>query len=221
MEGTKAVFLESLCKEAGRQFTRFDYFGHGKSSGDILQGSIGRWREDALVIFDDVTSGPQILVGSSMGGWIMLLVASQRPQRIAALVGIASAPDFTQKLLTDRLDSNQKKELSEIGYVDLTNEYDDREPYRITRSFLKESEQHWVLNGDIEVHQPVRLLHGLKDQDVPWQSSIAIIDRLQSSDVELQLVEMGDHRLSTQPDLDRLATVVRQLAAQCGEAISE
>ena len=210
MQGNKAVALDAWCRQQGRQFTRFDYFGHGLSSGAVEDGCIGRWRDDALAVLDAVTSGPQLLVGSSMGGWIMLLVALQRPRRLCGLLGLAAAPDFTARL-GDSLSAQQRQQLDASGYADLPNCYDDGQPYRIGRHMLEEGAAHLLLAREIPLQLPVRLIHGQRDEDVPWQVSLTLAERLRSDDVEVQLVKNGDHRLSEPADLKRLVHTVQQL----------
>jgi pimeloyl-ACP methyl ester carboxylesterase len=210
MQGTKAVALDAWCREQGRQFTRFDYFGHGRSSGAVEEGCIGRWRDDTLAVLDAVTSGPQLLVGSSMGGWIMLLVALQRPQRLCGLLGLAAAPDFTARLEAS-LSAQQRQQLAASGYADLPNCYDDGQPYRIGRHMLEEGAAHLVLEREIPLQLPVRLIHGQRDEDVPWALSLTLAQRLRSDDVEVQLVKNGDHRLSEPVDLQRLVRTLQQL----------
>lgn len=210
MQGNKAVALDAWCREQGRQFTRFDYFGHGLSSGAVEDGCIGRWRDDTLAVLDEITSGPQLLVGSSMGGWIMLLVALLRPQRLCGLLGLAAAPDFTARL-AQSLGDEQRRQLAASGYADLPNCYDDGQPYRIGRYMLEEGASHLLLEGQIPLDLPVRLIHGQRDEDVPWQLSLQLAECLQSEDVEVQLVKNGDHRLSEAADLQRLRNTVQQL----------
>ena len=212
MQGNKALALDAWCREQGRQFTRFDYYGHGSSSGRVEDGCIGRWRDDTLAVLDRVTSGTQLLVGSSMGGWLMLLVALARPERLCGLVGLAAAPDFTERLAAD-LTARQRQQLAATGYADLPNCYDDGQPYRIGRHMLEEGAVHLLLEDRIPVHLPVRLIHGQRDEDVPWQLSLALAERLGSDDVELQLVKNGDHRLSEPADLQRLRDTVQRLLA--------
>src|SRR5205085_10939514 len=160
MTGTKALFLEDYCSQRGRAYLRFDYFGHGASSGDFAQGTIGRWREDAIAVIDSLTEGPQILVGSSMGGWIMLLAALARPERIAALIGIAAAPDFTAELLPNRLTPEQRRELDEKGAVTVPSDY-DAAGYLYTSALIEDGAKHLLLGAPIPIDMPVRLLHGL------------------------------------------------------------
>ena len=212
MQGGKALALESWCREQGVQFTRFDYFGHGESDGVFEQGTIGRWRDDTLAILDEICSGPQLIVGSSMGGWIMLLAALARPGRVAGLVGIAAAPDFTRRLREQRLDDGQRRQLQDSGYCDMPNDYD--QPYRINRQLLQEGDEHLLLNSGIDIDVPVRLIHGQNDEDVPWEISLTIARQLRDSDVEVQLVKNGDHRLSGDSDLQRLVATVSRLRDQ-------
>ena len=213
MNGTKAIALADWCRERERQFTRFDYSGHGLSSGEFSEGSIGQWCNDALTVLDGVTAGPQVLVGSSMGGWLMLLLALARPGRIAGLLGIASAPDFTERLFSQRLGDKQRTALAETGYCELPNHYGDGKPHVIGRQLIEDGRNHFVLGGDIDIPVPVRLVHGQADADVPWQLSMDIAERLTSTDVEVQLVKNGDHRLSTTADLRRLERCLQDLLA--------
>jgi pimeloyl-ACP methyl ester carboxylesterase len=210
MQGNKAAALAEWCRQQGRQFTRFDYYGHGQSDGKVEEGSIGRWRDDALAILDDVTRGPQLVVGSSMGGWIMLLLALVRPQRLSGLLGLAAAPDFTARL-GQGLSVAQQQQLAATGYADLPNCYDDGQPYRVGRHMLEEGENHLLLEAGIPLDLPVRLIHGQQDEDVPWQLSLTLAERLRSADVEVQLVKSGDHRLSETADLQRLRVTVEQM----------
>jgi pimeloyl-ACP methyl ester carboxylesterase len=210
MQGIKAQALEQWCRDRGRQFTRFDYSGHGESSGSVEEGCIGRWRDDTLAVLDRVTSGPQVIVGSSMGGWIMLLVALQRARRVQALLGLAAAPDFTDRLRA-RLTDAQRQQLDRSGYVDLPNCYDDGEPYRIGAQLLEEGDTHLLLGDEIGVDVPVRLIQGQRDDDVPWQLALNLAQRIRGADVEVQLVKNGDHRLSEPSDLRRLELTLEQL----------
>ena len=212
MTGTKALFLEDYCRRHGREYVRFDYFGHGASSGDFARGTIGRWREDAIAVIDSLTEGPQILVGSSMGGWIMLLAALARPRRVAALVGIAPAPDFTEGLLPKRLTPEQRQEIEDTGVVVLSSDYDPA-GYLYTRALIEDGRQHLLLGGPIPLDVPVRLLHGFDDASVPWQLSLRLAEHLRSRDVVVTLVKGGDHRLSSDADLARLAQTLDALLA--------
>ena len=186
--------------------------GHGASSGDIAQGTIGRWREDAIAIIDSLTAGPQILVGSSMSGWVMLLAALARPERIVGLIGIAGAPDFTEELLWPRLTPAQRAEIGERGAVVLPSDFDPA-GYLYTRALIEDGRRHLLLRGPIPLAMPVRLLHGLRDESVPWQLSLRLAERLNSRDVVVTLIKDGDHRLSSHSDLARLAQTLDALLA--------
>jgi pimeloyl-ACP methyl ester carboxylesterase len=212
MTGTKALFLEEYCRKRGCAFIRFDYFAHGASSGDILHGTIGRWRDDAIAVIDSLTAGPQILVGSSMGGWVMLLAAMARPERVAALVGIAGAPDFTEELLWPRLSPAQREEIAEQGAVVVASDYDPA-GYIYSRALIEDGKRHLLLGGPIPLDKPVRLLHGLADASVPWRLSLRLAERLTGRDVAVTLVKDGDHRLSRGADLARLAQTLDALIA--------
>ena len=210
MTGEKALYLENYCRRRGQAFVRFDHFGHGASSGDASMGTIGRWTEDAIAVLDSLTQGRQILVGSSMGGWIMLLAALAEPSRIHALIGIAAAADFTEDLLWPRLDAAQRRALQESGAVTLPSEYDPA-GYTYRLSLFEDGKRHFVMRGAIALECPVRLLHGLKDKSVPWRTSLSLAERLDSRDVIVTLVKDGDHRLSRGPDLARLGQMLDEL----------
>ncbi|MCH8181838.1 MAG: alpha/beta hydrolase [Proteobacteria bacterium] len=212
MTGTKAMALEAACKDAGRAFTRFDYFGHGASSGDFTDGTIGRWREDAIAVLDELTEGPQVLVGSSMGGWIMLLAALARPGRVHALVGIAAAPDFTEDLMWDGLDERMKAALQEDGIYHVPSEYGE-EAYPITWRLIEEGRDHLLLRAPIALRCPVRLIHGLEDPDVPWDQSLRLARALEGPDVTVTLVKDAVHRLAEPRDIARLIATVEEV---CG-----
>ncbi len=211
MQGDKALFLEQWCLAQGRQFTRFDYFGHGESSGDFSEGTIGRWLDDALRVLDEVTEGKQIVVGSSMGGWIALLLSRQRPDRIAALVGLAAAPDFTRRLATQGLSPAQQAAVRDQGYCEIDNCYDDGEPYRITRQLLEEGEAHCLLDSVIPYKGPVLLIQGQQDPDVPWETALNVAQLLESEQVEVTLIKDAEHRLSRPQDLEVLAAGLQRL----------
>lgn len=211
MTGTKALFLDDYCRRHGRGYVRFDYYGHGASSGDFAEGTIGRWADDAIAVIDSLTTGPQILVGSSMGGWIMLLAARARPERIHALVGIAAAPDFTEDSLWPRLNEAQREEIMREGRVVLASDYDPA-GYLYTRKLLEDGREHLVLRSPLPVARPVRLLHGMRDASVPWRRSLAIAEHIGGGDVRVTLVKDGDHRLSRDEDLALLAQTIDELS---------
>ncbi len=216
MTGTKAIALDAFCRGEGRAYVRFDYLGHGASSGKFEQGTIGRWADDAIAVIDATTEGPLVLVGSSMGGWIMLLAALERPGRVCGLVGVAAAPDFTEDLVRNRFDDAQRAALMRDGAVHLPSDYDD-EPYAITRALIEDGRERLLLHAPIPITCPVRLIQGMNDADVPWETVLRIAERLVSDDVEVTLVKGGDHRLSEPDDLARLCRTVTELLDAAAE----
>jgi pimeloyl-ACP methyl ester carboxylesterase len=212
MTGDKATALTAFCAERGLGMLRFDYSGHGASSGDFLDGTIGAWVADALAAIDALTSGPLVLVGSSMGGWIALLAAISRPERVAALVGIAAAPDFTQRLMWEAMTPAQHATLERDGVLHVPSLYG--EPTPITLKLIREGAGHLVLTAPIPIHCPMRLLHGQADPDVPWELALRIAERVETSDVRVILVKDGDHRLSRPADLDLLRQTVAGLISE-------
>lgn len=212
MGGTKARHLEARCRAAGRAFLRFDYRGHGASSGRFEDGTIGRWAADAVAVIDALTTGPQVLVGSSMGGWLALLAARARAARIVGLVGIAAAPDFVEDLIQAGLSDAERARLLAEGVIERPSAYDDG-PYRITRTLLAEGRRHLLLRAPLTLGIPVRLLHGMADADVPWQTSLRLLERLGDADVRLTLIKDGDHRLARESDLALLDATLDDLLA--------
>ena len=198
MTGTKALFLQDWAARQGRAFLRFDYSGHGQSSGDFLDGCIGDWAQDAVEVVQVLTSGPQILIGSSMGGWIALLVARAVPDRIAGLVGIAAAPDFTEDSIWAGFTPDQRRALADQGRVDLPSDYSDA-PYTITRHLIEDGRRHLVLRAPLDLPFAVRLLQGTADPDVSPTVALRLMDHATSPDLRLTLVKGADHRFST-PD---------------------
>jgi len=213
MMGEKASVLHAKCAEAGRSFVRFDYFGHGESSGDFAEGTIGRWRSDGLAVVDRLTEGPLVLVGSSMGGWMALLVALARPERVKGLVLLAPAPDFTDKLMWASFDESQRRQIMEQGFWTRPSDYDPA-GYPITRDLIVEGREWNVLDGEIGIDAPVRILQGGLDADVPWTHALDLADKLRSKDVVWSLVKDGDHRLSRPQDIARMVGAVLELAAE-------
>lgn len=211
MGGTKAVELDTWCATTGRALLRFDYSGHGASGGAFEDGTIGRWRDDALVVIDNLTDGRLILVGSSMGGWIALLVALARPDRIAALVGIAAAPDFTEALMWEAMTFEERAILMRTGRITVPSAYGD--PYVVTRALIEDGRTHLLLNAPIPLACPVRLLQGQRDQEVPWEMALRIAERVESDDTRVMLVKDGDHRLSRPQDLVLLRTTVAEVCS--------
>ncbi len=210
MTGDKALCLEDFCRRRGQGFIRFDYRGHGASSGDIAAGTIGEWADDTVAILDEVTKGPQVLVGSSMGGWIMLLAALRRPRRVVGLLGIAAAADFTEDLFASGLTVAQKQAIERQGFTEIPSDYSDQ-PYIITKALIDDGRRHLVLRNKIPLDCPVRLIHGMGDEHVPWRTALAITEGLRSDDVEVILVKDGGHRLSEDDDLERLCATLESL----------
>ncbi|MBT5049804.1 MAG: alpha/beta hydrolase [Rhodospirillaceae bacterium] len=216
MTGTKAVALEAHCRAAGRAFLRFDYQGHGESSGRFENGTISQWAEDAIAVLDEVTEGPQVLVGSSMGGWIMLLAALARPDRVAALVGIAAAPDFTESLMWQHFSPETRETLLRDGVFSEPSDYDD-EPYIITLKLIEDGRDNLLLERPIAIHCPVRLIQGMADSSVPWEHGLALAEKLLSEHVTLTLVKDGDHRLSRDEDIARLLRILDTTCDEVGQ----
>ena len=216
MRGTKAAALAHWAEDAGRACIRFDYSGHGESDGEFTDSTIGRWLADSLGVFDACCRGPQVLIGSSMGGWLALLMARALRQRLQAapasvigLVLVAPAVDFTEELMWKRFTPTIRKELEETGVWARTSEYSS-EPYLVTRQLIEEGRNHLLLGGMIETGCPVRIVQGVEDSDVPWRHAIELVSRLASDDVVLTLVKDGDHRLSRPEDIERLIRAVAE-----------
>lgn len=206
-EGTKALYLEDWAQRRGRAFLRFDYSGHGQSSGDFLDGSIGDWAEDAAAIIAGLTEGPQILVGSSMGGWISLLLARIIPERFAGLVTIAAAPDFTEDSMWAGFDEAQRDTLQSHGQLELPSDYSD-EPYIITKRLIEDGRKRLVLREPLPLPFPVRFLQGSADVDVPVGVAYRLLDHAEGPDMRLTVVKGADHRFS-EPDC--LALIVNAI----------
>jgi len=210
MAGTKAQGLADWALATGRAYVRFDYFGHGESDGDFADGTITRWREDALAVLAELTEGPVVLVGSSMGGWIACLAAMAVPERIKALVLIAPAPDFTEKLMAPEMSAEAKAEMAATGVWLRPSEYGD--PYPITRSLLEDGARWSILDGPVNVEAPVRILQGGADPDVPWRHALELAQSLKAEDVVFTLIKDGDHRLSRPQDIARLIAALEEVA---------
>ncbi|XP_063810849.1 palmitoyl-protein thioesterase ABHD10, mitochondrial [Pseudophryne corroboree] len=210
MNGQKALALEDFCKSLGHAFIRFDYSGCGSSEGDMKECTIGKWKKDVLSILDNLSEGPQILVGSSMGGWLMLLAALARPEKIAALVGVAPAADHFVTVF-NQLPLEEKKAVEEKGELSLPSKYSEEGFYKIPYSFIKEAENHCILNSPIPITSPVRLIHGMKDEDVPWHVSLKIADCVLSTDVDVILRKHGQHRMSEKDDMKLLVYTIDDL----------
>lgn len=210
MTGTKARTLDAFCAESGRAFLRFDYFAHGASSGDFAQATIGRFLDDTLAVIDRLTEGKLILIGSSIGGWLMLLAAQARAERVHALIGIAAAPDATEDLMWQRMPFDVRETVITKGSVRIPSAYSET-GYLISRTLIEEAREHLVMRAPIAIVCPVRLLHGMADPDVPWQTSLALADLVAGRDVQVSLVKDGDHRLSRERDLDLLLRTLKSL----------
>ncbi len=211
MSGIKGEFLAEMTAKEGLGYACFDYRGHGASSGRFEDGTIGAWLSDLLAIIDQATSGPLVLVGSSMGAWLAVLAARDRPDRIAGLIGVAAAPDLTEDLIAAKMDEAARSAIALDGIWYRPSAYEDG-PYPITKKLLDEGRNHLVLRAPIAIDAPVRLLHGIADPDVPWRQSERLMMALTSDDVRLTLIKDGDHRLSRPADLALLADTVRELA---------
>jgi len=219
MKGTKAVALAEWAEREKRSCVRFDYSGHGESEGAFTDGTIGRWLADSLAVFDDCCRGPQILIGSSMGGWLALLLTRELKRRqpagradagsVAGMVLIAPAVDFTEELMWKRFTPEIKRTLEEKGVWERPSQY-SAEPYLVTRQLIEDGRKHLLLGGMIETGCPVRILQGVEDPDVPWRHAIELTSRLASDDVVLTLVKDGDHRLSRPEDIERLIRAVAE-----------
>ena len=209
MAGTKADAVAAWADETGRDFLRFDYFGHGGSGGDFADGTITRWRGDALAVMDRLTEGPLVLVGSSMGGWLACLAALVRPERVRALVLIAPAADFTSALLEPSLPPEARSALDRDGVWSRPSAYDPAgDP--ITAKLLEDGARWTILPGPIPIDVPVRILQGGEDEDVPWRHALELSRALKSDDVVFTLIKDGDHRLSRPQDLARLIAAVQE-----------
>ena len=211
MDGTKAVYLEGWAKKEGRAFLRLDYSGHGKSSGDFLDGAIGDWFEDAAEVIKAVTSGPQVIVGSSMGGWIALLIARAMPERVAGLVGIAAAPDFTEDAFYESFSDDERIALTRNGRIERENDYSD-EPYIITQRLIEEGRERLVLRDPLPLPFPVRLLHGTGDKDVLMSVPLRILEHADGEDIQLIFVKGADHRFSSAACLEMIAGAVGEVS---------
>jgi pimeloyl-ACP methyl ester carboxylesterase len=213
MLGEKATALHVEAERAGRSFVRFDYLGHGESGGRFEDGTIGRWRADALAVIDRLTEGPLVLVGSSMGGWMSLLCALARPERVKALMLIAPAPDFTDRLMWASFDAEQQRQILQEGRWMRPSPYDPA-GYAITRELIEEGRSWNIMEQEIPLDVPVRILQGGLDEDVPWSYSFQLVEKLRSQDTMWTLIKDGDHRLSRPQDIARVVTTALATADQ-------
>lgn len=209
-EGVKALHLEDWAQRTGRAYLRFDYSGHGESSGEFGDGTIGDWAEDAAAIISSLTDGPQILVGSSMGGWIALLIAREMPEKVAGLVTIAAAPDFTEDGILQALTDEQRRLLTSAGRIEVPSDYSDQ-PYIITRHLIEEGRNHLVLREPLRLTCPVRLLHGTADKDVEMSVALRLLNHAEGDDIRLTLVKDADHRFSDDDSLGMIVAAVEEV----------
>jgi pimeloyl-ACP methyl ester carboxylesterase len=215
MQGTKALALDAWAREQGRACVRFDYSGHGTSGGQFVDGTIGRWLEESMAVFSTFCEGPQVVIGSSMGGWMALLLAREIARRggngrasVAGLVLIAPAPDFTEELMWKTFSPEVRAEIEARGVWLRPSQYGEPDP--ITRALIEEGRNHLLLGGAIDVGCPVRILQGAQDPDVPWQHAFALAHRLPAEDVVLTMIQDGDHRLSRPQDIARIIAAVKE-----------
>jgi pimeloyl-ACP methyl ester carboxylesterase len=217
MQGTKAIALDAWAAEQNRACVRFDYSGHGESGGSFVDGTIGRWLEESVATFRQFCHGPQVVIGSSMGGWMALLLAREIAKAtggnasLAGLVLIAPAPDFTEELMWKGFSPEVRAEIETKGVWLRPSQYGDGTPYPITRTLIEEGRNHLLLGGGIDVGCPVRILQGAQDPDVPWQHAFALAHRLPADDVVLTVIRDGDHRLSRTQDIARMLAAVAEI----------
>jgi pimeloyl-ACP methyl ester carboxylesterase len=215
MQGTKALALDAWAAEKNRALVRFDYSGHGESGGNFIDGTVGRWLEESVTVFEQFCIGAQVVIGSSMGGWMALLLARELTRRqftranLAGLVLIAPAPDFTEELMWKGFSPEIRREIETKGVWLRPSEYG--EPYPITRNLIEEGRNHLILGKAIEVGCPVRILQGARDPDVPWRHAFALAHRLPADDVVLTVIQDGDHRLSRPQDIARIIAAVAEI----------
>ncbi|WP_306251697.1 carboxylesterase [Parvularcula sp. IMCC14364] len=210
MAGTKADYLSSWARSMGRPYLRFDYSGHGESGGYFEDGCISDWADDALCVLDQLTEGPQILIGSSMGGWITCLLARQRPERLAGLLFIAPAPDFTDELMWPSWDKATQQRLLSEGKLEFPSEYDESVMI-YTRRLYEDGKSASVFAQPLKVNVPVRILQGMNDTSVPWQHAARLAEHIEAGDLQITMIKGADHRMSGPADLARLAQVLESL----------
>ncbi len=209
MEGTKATLLDHFARDGGRTFLRFDYFAHGRTGGNFRKATLGRWLDDARTVLNALTKGPVILIGSSMGGYLALLLAEERASQVAGLALIAPAADMTEALMWQRFPQTMKQAILSAGEAQMPSEY-AAEPYIITRLLIEEGRKHLILERGVRYSGPVRILQGMQDPDVPWQHALAVADALSSTDVSVKLLKSGDHRLSDNETLPQVIALVEE-----------
>ena len=210
MAGTKATMLSDFCRQNGYACLLFDYSGHGVSDGEFVDGTIGRWSLDATEVIKHAVNQQQvILVGSSMGGWVMLLCALELKKQVSGMLGIAVAPDFTEDLMWNTFSKDQRAQLEKEGVVYLSSDYD--EPYPVTYKAIVDGRENCLLNKQINIDCPARFIHGMLDEDVPWQTSLNTLNQLRSTNIQLRLLKDGDHRLSNSEQLGTIKDMLQEL----------
>ena len=218
MAGTKATMLLEYCQQIKQSCLLFDYSGHGVSDGEFIDGTIGRWAQDAVEVITQVLGDrPVLLVGSSMGGWIMLLTALNLRQQVAGMLGIAVAPDFTEQLMWDKFSAGQKQQLHEQGVIYLPSDYD--EPYPVTYAAILDGRENLLLNDNIDIDCPAQFIHGMLDMDVPWQTSLQTVQQITANDVQLRLLKDGDHRLSNPHQLLMIRQMLTELLSKASTTV--
>ncbi|KAM9495141.1 palmitoyl-protein thioesterase ABHD10, mitochondrial-like [Clarias gariepinus] len=210
MNEPKAEVLDDFCRALGFSYLRFDYSGHGASEGVFSEGTIGSWKKDVLFMLDEVAEGPQILVGSGMGGWLMLLAANARPKKTSGLLGISTAADHFLTAFKS-LPLQKRKEVEDQGVWTIPTKSNNEGMYTVSMDLLKEAENHRLLNGPIPITCPVRLIHGMKDEDVPWHVSMQVAERLLSKDVDIILRRLGQHRMADKDDISLMVFTLDDL----------
>ncbi|WP_341807861.1 alpha/beta hydrolase [Wolbachia endosymbiont (group E) of Neria commutata] len=209
MDGTKATAIYKFCQENDIALILFDYFGHGYSSGNFTDYTISDWQKNCARVVNELTSGKQIIIGSSMGSWLMFLTALQFPEKISALIGISSAPDFTEDLMFKELSNKQKEELDSKGIIDFTSEHDQNCTYKITKNLIEDGKKNLLLNKEvIDINCPVRLLHSINDKDVPYRTSLSLAEKIRSPDVEVHLIKSAAHNMSDNRSLEILFKII-------------
>ncbi len=209
MLGTKAEFVSDWAKQNGRGYLRFDYSGHGEGAGNFEDGCITDWADDALNVLDELTEGPQVLIGSSMGGWVSCLLARQRPERLAGLILIAPAPDFTHELMWPSWDDETREKIMTEGKVEFPSEYDDSVMV-YTKKLYEDGASNFIFSESLQLSVPVRILQGMQDDAVPWQHATRLADHIEADDLEMTLVKSSDHRMSSDEDLKKLKKLLEQ-----------
>ena len=214
MNGTKALAINAYAERNNYDLIRFDYFGHGNSSGEFTDCSIDIWLKNTLRVIDELTDKPQILIGSSMGGWLMLLAAMVRPHRVAGLVGLAAAPDFTEELIWDYMTSTQKEKILKDKIIDFSNEFCE-DSYPISHKLIEESRQHLLLSKKLALEMPIHLIHGMEDKDVPYKVAIRIAEAVSSNNVKIHLLKGAGHRLSEPNELEFIYQIITSAINEC------